>query len=49
MNDKQLDEYVIEEEYKRVIEYYKSKGKEAEGVQAANEFRNKALKQISTQ
>ena len=49
MNDKQLDEYVIEEEYKRVIEYYKSKGKEAEGVQAANEFRSKALKQINTQ
>jgi len=49
MSDRQLDEHVIEEEYKRVIEWYKSKDREAEGVHAANEFRSKALKQINKQ
>lgn len=49
MSDKQLDQYVIEEEYKRVIEWYKSKGREDEGVHAANEFRSEALRRINTE
>ncbi len=49
MSDRQLDEHVIEEEYKRVIEWFKSKDNETEGIKAANEFKSLALKQIKNQ
>jgi len=44
MSDRQLDEYIIEQEYNRVKEYYDNKGED--GERYAADWRREALRKI---
>ena len=44
MSDRQLDEYIIEQEYNRVKEYYANKGED--GERYAADWRKEALRKI---
>ena len=46
MTDQQLDELIIEDEYLRILDYYKSEGDEQEGLTNMGNWRKAALKQI---
>lgn len=45
MTDKELDLLIIDNEYNRIIDYYKSEGQE--GIPEANAWRQHAMKQIN--
>ncbi len=46
MSDKQLDELIIETEYNDSLEWYKSKGREQEGLKNMSNWKRSALEQI---
>lgn len=45
MNDRELDELIIEKEYERVKEYYSSNGED--GEQYAADWKREALRKIN--
>ena len=47
MSDRQLDDLVIQNEHNRIVNWYSGEGKEAEGKQAAANYKKKALENLS--
>tara|TARA_R100001460_G_scaffold36834_2_gene70713 strand:+ start:659 stop:922 length:264 start_codon:yes stop_codon:yes gene_type:complete len=47
MNDQQLDELIIENEYLRILDYYTEQGLSEEGKTNAHEWKKQALAKVN--